>query len=257
MFLELPYDLQENIYQRLDAKNRTKMRLALPKRTKLYNGTREKKLAVASNYIREHRNDLAAKRKSMSLAIVEFLKAHGSEAYVKQYCDEFNIHPDTEIECIITDIKKNNVKTDHEYEFHQNLYSSRNMSDVLAMYGKSETFLNLHKNKTTRAHLMSMIRCEHEFNSFMFALLNYKNEGLLKFIIQDDYDFKEEIEQCISIAKSYVTRPSIASIFTSSCKSLKLIIDYLQPPKSTLDYVLDSAEESFQIDTCMMLMNMT
>lgn len=254
MFLELPYDLQENIYHRLDAKNRIKMRIALPKATKLYNSLREKKLAVTSNYIRKHRNELIAKRKSMSPSIIEFLKSHESEPYIKQYCDEFNIHKDLEIDCVLSDIKNNQVKIDHKYTIIP--VNARSMSDALAMYGTSETFLNLYKNQSTRTPLMTLIKSDYDFNSFMFGLFNYKNEGLIQYILQGDYEFKEEIEPFVSTAKSYVESPSIASIFASSCKTMQLIIKYLHPSKSTLDYILDKAEESFNIDTCMLLMNM-
>ena len=86
MFINIPIELQENIYQRLDAKDRIKMRLALPKNSSLYNRDRDKGLVVASNYIKKNRTKILEKKKYIKPQLLDYLKKHKADVMVKQYC---------------------------------------------------------------------------------------------------------------------------------------------------------------------------
>jgi hypothetical protein len=259
MFLDLPLDLQENIFQRLDAKNRTRMALALPKTSKLYNAKRERRLAIASRYIEKNRGKLRAKEAFMKPVMVEFLKSNMmNDLYVKQYCEEFGINnkqDENDDDDIVEAVKRNRVCPDKEYKLKDMEWVDRytvSNQVIWALYynGTPETFTNLCKNKSTSDAFCTQL--EHCLDKFLFNLVKFQNRALLHFITREDHEMKSRLEPLMPNAiESLAERCHVFNYVGQ----FELLTTYFTFSKETIQRMIDSTEENMLVDSWAFLMN--
>ena len=249
MFLDLPIDLQENIFQRLDAKDRVKMKLALPKKNKIYKADREIKLAITSSFIKKNRSRLLQKQSTLKPCIIEFLKSNIDDITVKQYCDEFGITKDIDPKenDLVNAIRNNTVCIENKYvtdinSFYFNLHES-----------KPDTFTRLYINKSTQKYLIEYLYTD--IFMFLFKLFNHQNRELLQFVLNGDYEFKSDLQPYLDMAIEKTKRFEVISIFTNSKSTLQLIMSHFSISKETIETLIKKAEEEFNVDSWVFLMN--
>lgn len=247
MFLDLPIDLQENIFQRLDAKDRVKMKLALPKKNKIYKADREIKLAITSSFIKKNRSRLLQKQSTLKPCIIEFLKSNINDITVKQYCDEFGITKDIDPkeDDLANAIQNNNVCIEKEYviskDYFYNIYKS-----------KPDTFTKLYINKSTQKYFIEFLH--NDYQMFVFNLFNYENKELLQFVLNGDYEFKSDLKPYLDRAIEMIGTKMIG-IFIKRKSTLQLIMSHLSISKETIVQLMEKAEEDFHVESWVFLMN--
>lgn len=236
------------------------MKLALPKKSTLYDSKREPKLAIASRYIDKNKKRLHDKKVYLKPGMVEFLKSNINDLYIKQYCDEFGITKSVEPcelnkSCIETAVKHNKVCLDQIYEWNIDVYD---VITALCRSGTVETFNNICKNESTRTPFLAYLDLDINMKSFLFNLVNYTNNGLLHYIMREEYEFKTMLQPSINIAVhrtlEYIC-DSKAVYFPHSPVEWKLIITYFSPSKDQIQILIEKAEENFSVDVWMYLMN--
>ena len=240
MFINLPIELQENIYQRLDAGDRTKMMLALPKQSTLYNKDREKGLAVASKFFNRNRRKIFDKTKFIKPYLLNYLTKYKNDFMIKQFCDEFGVDALTPFQCdLVTAVKNNSVCVDTQYVWPENQYL---ILCELYRNGRPDTFTKLYENIYIRDKIINLFLTN--MNDFIYNIINYANKDLLRFVLHGEYIFKDQIQGHIQNTLSHLASFDNLSIFLSKFH-LELISSYVTIPKVTVWKLIELAEEDF------------
>ena len=255
MFLDLPCDLQNKIYQCLKPKHRVVMKLVTPKNKSLWKNDRDRKLIVLQSFVKKHAEKLKRKELCFPHKMVEFMNDYKHDEYVKQIYTEY--YGDTKEEDkpsdILLDIKNHTVSKSKCYTITQNM-----RNDFLSAIYRQATpviFLELLSNETTEQLLVQHLL--ERSDTFIFNLVNNENESLLHFILFGEYPKKEQLKSAIELAIRYMQKASIARIFVGSGRtiSLKMLLKHFNLPSETIEAMIDKSQESFDVECALVLMN--
>jgi hypothetical protein len=253
MFLDLPYDLQEYIYQKLGPKQRLKMRLVLPKDTKLWNAERDRKLLMLKKYIKKRKSDIQTKQKCLNQKVISYINKYKSDSYVKRYYVDFKCDESGTSQGLVFDIRNKRVKKEDTYTSHElSCIDSVEVRNAIVQTD-IQTFSNLIDNPTLHTFIIKLLS-DYDFRGFMFGLVNYKNEELFKHILHSHFNGKETLYQSIQQGIEYLSDIRIASIFVNCTSSLKILTDNIKLSQETLNTLLDKSIENFDIEPTMLLM---
>ncbi len=260
MFLDLPFDVQDLIYKRLNPSSRIKMKL-VSKKTQYSKKpiSHTKKLLVVEKYINRNKEKLN-KNKKIPLNIQNFLISSAKDdMYARSLCEQIGIHikdegkfddiyPSNLYQSLIMDITRNNITEKRMKELYVNITEEdfKDSDDFLRTVSKScnkNTYLLLQKNEIINNHLK--IPNASLVENFIFSMINNRNDSLLELLTTPDYNEYFNI----TIAKNYICSSKIASIFADSFGGISLILKYFPDiSHEILIEIRNTAEEYLNAD---------
>lgn len=246
MILNLPQELHENIYQRLNARDRVKMHLALPKAAKLYNKERDKGLALVSNFIKKNKIKILENKSNIKPNILQYLMKYKNDIKVQKHCRKLGICTDDNVDesvfDIVSAIKSNNVSVETKY-----IWPTKDSYVMYAVYQscKPETFVNLYKNIHVRDSFIKLLR--ERMNCIMFNLINYMNIELLHFIVRNDFEFKSLIQENIDRSLRYINHYD--SLYLYNSLQLEIVAKYVLISKDNVCKLIEYAEENLCVSS--------
>ena len=255
MYTSIPFDLQENVFTRLSPKARVNMMLALPKHigTKLYKAERDKPLVVIDAFIKRNIDKIRNKEIQIPQKMHEFIVKYNHEHYIKQYGIKVDVCEIDNYNTLLEDIQNNNVSPTKMYNCHFNEVNIEGtFNECITRYASPETFCNLYENDSTKQYILSIYLPKE---SFLWYTYSYENDVLRHFLRHGDYSFKHDISGFVEKAERDVVEPSSMRIFASRSDVIAKVIAEFNPPKSTLEYILDYAEQSMYVDTYIVILN--
>lgn len=248
----LPLDIQENIYKRLDPNDRVKLRLVLPKTSnKIYKPKIERKLAVVNNYINKNKTHIKEKTKLIPLKILSFIKDNQDDYFIKKLGNDIDIYNENkdenkDINNFLDDIQKRQIKDVFKYKFVNSQIEKSNklILEKIIIYANIEIFQELYKHPD----IIGIFNNEYNVEIFIFGLINIQNTELLEYIMTSDkYEW-------INVGKIYINNPYICSIFSSNINKIKEIFKYFDISLNSKLAILESAEENLYEDTALFIL---
>lgn len=244
MFLNLPVEIQNTVYDNLDIKHRAKLNMALPRthtitHTLKTNPDKDKKLRYLSYMIEKkkytHSNQLSRK-------CMEFISENQDDPTIKNICKDLNIvfNPDTSVMALITDITNNHVSPNTTYTIPEDT-NLTHIQYVIAAFATPSTFDTLYWRNPTTSPVISekLLKKRQADRSFFFELVNYCNSDLLKHLIA-----RYAEEEWLVFGINYLKDISQLFFFLGSIKCLCEIVKIPEEKKKQL---LQSAID--QMDT--------
>ncbi len=256
MFLDLPVDVQHEVYNRLDIKHRTRLNIALPKphkisRTTRTNPTKDAKLKYLSQLMKVKRYKSA---NDVPESCMRFITENPDDPTVKEICASLKYTPSRQ-SALLQDIRNNTVSISTPYL----LSPSHAYGDVLteiARHATPTTFDNILLNPSTSSILT---RCFLELNdaisypnhvgNFFFTLVNYHNTSLLSHVLLSAsllQPLQRHAQQWRQKAIAYLE--SLAHIFCS-LKSIKILCEIVRVSDKSKEKMLTTAIENMDITT--------
>jgi hypothetical protein len=265
MFTNLPFDIQQFVYTHLDGKTRAKLRIALPKASKIGNKYIEQQLAVTDNFIRRYKHKIHNKEKRIPLNMQSFLKTRACEdAYAKSLCREINMSVDADddrfsncIDVLIRDIKQHELS---KSKLDKYLAKNNNRSPVMdldtigiAVYNAlaectPEEFDLLFNHPYSECVIETVMQRTEYALGFCFNLINTLNESLLAYILDHPI-----LSSRFRPAFQEVERPSICSIFHNTLSKVQLMMKYLNLSQESKVTIFEKAELHLSVEVALMM----
>lgn len=282
MLLELPLEIQEIIYKKLDGKSRCRVRTCLSakhnfgfccteedtKTAKWKVTNKEKQLAVVEGYINKHRNALMQKRKLLPVAIHSFMmyevRGRGGDSYVYAMLQDVGVengidYEDMHLYAFKRRIQEHKLTPKYLQEMlakHINFAESAQRSaflETVASHANLDTFTMLLDNEVTRNVIIDAThRVEDSVNWFAFNLVGNTNEQLVAYIFRDGENRFNTADMIREI-----TCPSFAKVFckTFTASPLALLIKHFGAhfELDVLEDLLGESEEGLYYECALCL----
>ena len=271
MLTEIPYDVQSIIYKNLDPKTRARMRLSISKRKFAYGHLyKEKMIAIADNYIRRHKEALKLKKKYLPVTMQNFLLREANkcnkDGYIRKILRDIEITVDSDndddSQPILFGLNKLLYLIEVNWLTEQKITDIalpasvepkvlQTFAETIARKATKETFNVLVSNQKTCKMFVDWMSTSHGPETFVFTMVNHKNEMLLRYIIFEDYKTKETAH--IHRMKEYMTYPRVCVIFYQTVDSVKILLDVFGDDiqMNTLESLLEKAEEALCVETAL------
>ena len=247
MFLDLPTELQHDIYDQLQADDRMRLNQALPKNARILKTTRtnaekDRRLAVLAYSFRRGLVNPGL----IPIAIVDFMKSDMEDPTVREICTRLDIKIDdvdmvkarvlghvqagalTKAHCL--DLIAPHV---HRHGFVDDVLNEVAACGSPAMYDTVMGVIGEHLCGEATV-------CAH----FVFAVVNYNNERLLYHVcdVQRGTVFIER-------SMAYMRHPDIARIFACTPVKVDLMLRYCGLDGAAIEAILGAAVAGFHADT--------
>lgn len=272
MINDIPPEIIENIYKRLDGKSRFKFRMAMPisSLNTLQNRSREKNVAMAERCIKKHG------KKNLPYKLKQYLKSVSRDkirdSFVLDLCRDCGIEVEATSDILpyTWNGLTNAIRTHKLTKSYLDEFVVKNLSQpqpqpppeapqLVTELAKhvSPTEFDLFMSYPQLAHILFSIPSHCE--SFIFTLVNYDNQKMLEHLIPSVPPAPPHLTSpylSYSTMKSYMHQYIVLKIFVtfSKVKALKLILKFFPGiPTDILEQLKTFAEEEFLVDMIIFL----
>lgn len=243
MFLQLPSDIQYMVFDKLNAEDRVKLNIALPKRCKIrktshIDESTNRKLGIMAKFLKKR------KPAQMTDKLRKFLRSHHDDSTIKELMFHEESMEYSLEECLEDALKRCDIEAikrlpkDALNEKQAEL--SRVILDMLVSYGTVEFFEELYAcdNIEGVVKYMISVRC------LVFSAVNHLREDFIKHLKGDDR-FSDDWELMRTLAR--------VSIFnTANC--VKILITYFDLSEDVKEGMIDNFVKDVNVD-CLEMIN--
>jgi len=187
MFLDLPQELQHEVYDRLDIKHRTKLNVALPRAHRIThtlrtNPTKDAKLKYLTQLTKVRKYKQID---DLSETCIEFIRQNQTDPTVVSFCKtlDYTLQQPPNAPYLPDDIRNNAVSPTHTYAIPSNLTTPA-FSSLVAQHATPTTFDNLLQNPSITILTAAILNTQGtvtRLNDFFFNMVNRHNAKLLSY----------------------------------------------------------------------------
>lgn len=228
MFLNLPQELREQVYDALDIMSRTKLNMALPKDEKISSRDRDKFLRFMAMLIKhkgyESSDQLYGEWK-------EYIIDHPTDPTILEL---IQVHPN---QLFIHIVKRDLVSEIEPYtlDFNTSIFYYDHILCELAKYASKKGFSALEKNPSTSYIIESIFKEENTQRLFWYDLIEQQNYELLLFLSSR---FSFNIHEMID---------TMVTAYPSLCR-VKTLCEFYQIDKSKKETIFYRALDECQFE---------
>jgi len=218
MFLQLPKEIQCNIYDRLCADDRVRLNMALPRNEKIrrtlkMTNDRNRKLGLVSYMLKKKRPE------KLSAFMTKFILENKDDPTFQEVYKEYGIDTKPrDVSFLIADIVSGDFKNRDKWPTANEILSSEHWGHFLetfARYGNAETFdgmVDLLKETIFIDEMMSQ--------KLFFDIANYGNDDLLRYIVEKKDEIPGIAEGC-----AYISGDLCLTIFRDNLDVIDMIYE--------------------------------
>jgi hypothetical protein len=266
MFLNLPSDIQENIYDRLHIKDRVKLNIALPRKDRITrtiktNQKKDKELGMAYYFFKKRKDKV-----NVMSSIYRFVKKniddptcgdilkdlHQKTVENKQTEEAGESNQDINISMIISQIEEelenNNMPLNLFDKLPENI-EYRHCSYLQDIILRSNRFsVDKIRQLINYPSALKLLRLVFSGYDIIFTIINYRDEGVLREVLEN--------RDLLGITDSqidYVRRKEIATIFDRK-NCIEMIVKHIHVSYDVQQAWLEKALERCNIELAEWLM---
>ena len=218
-FLDLPLEILHKIHDSLQAADRVKLNMALPRthkihRTVMTDTDTTRKLGLVSYMLKKRRPE------KVPAAVAKYIMDNIKDPTAVELCKEFKVVEEKSVNYLINDIKEGDLCNVGKYPSPSEVAESLQLHEVvsaLAQHATPELFIAL-KAVVQEA----IINNAFQLMGFFFDVVNFVNEDLLKHIVENKEEYGSEE---ITSGCDYITGNNILGIFKHNHYIIEMLND--------------------------------
>ena len=245
MFLHLPAELREDIYDRLHIKDKTKLNMALPRQCRISktiktNPQRDMQIKMSYYFFKKRKDKL-----SFSSNIFQFINNNTDDTTCKEILQD--LLPNGSFEN--NELKSSMILHQIEQEFSENIVTIEVFEQIgsdhdivklreIIIHAKNISLDSLQKLIDNPSSLNILKRVFSEY-CILFTLVNHSNEKLLKYVVDN-----RDVLGVRDNQFEYICQKNIATIFERK-NEIELMLKYIHIPYDVQQVWLEKAIERF------------
>lgn len=235
MLTTLPIELQENIFQYLEPKDRMRFRTCCKQVSKIGDKQKDKQYFMICKYIDKYKSDFKANKKKISLKLLNYLKDNKKDIFITKTCNEINLEIEqnkhslkiSDYDILLDDIRNNKLQEKYDISnWKDNTSFHRELIYTISRHMSSETWKKLNSNQMLYDMIVYIFETYiYMFNTFIVYLILYLNEALLNTLLNEEYPLKDKLQFNLQTTIRNINEDSTLRTITDP-RSIDLCLKY-------------------------------